>query len=173
MIEPVSVMSEAPARAIPKSVTLTWSLSSTITLWGLRSRWMTPRRCAKRAAFSIWIVRSIARFVSSGASSRIRRLSVRPSQILHRDVVGALEAAAIEDADDVRMLERRGRLRLPAEALDEARILGEAAVQQLERNLAVELLVLGQVDVRHAAGTQAMKHPVAPVDDGPRIEFAH
>ena len=38
MIEPVSVTSEAPARAIPKSVTLTRSSSSMITLWGLRSR---------------------------------------------------------------------------------------------------------------------------------------
>ena len=71
------------------------------------------------------------------------------------------------------MLQRRGRLRLPAEALDKAGILGKATVQQLERHLAVELLVLGQVDVCHAAGTEAVKHPVAPVDDGPRVEFAH
>ena len=35
MIEPVSVMSEAPARAIPKSVTFARPSSSTITLWGL------------------------------------------------------------------------------------------------------------------------------------------
>ena len=134
---------------------------------------MTPRRCANRAAFSIWIVRSIARLVSSGASSRISRFSVRPVQILHRDVVGAIEGAAIEDADDVRVLQRRGRLRLTAEALDKARILGEAPVQQLERDLTVELLVLGQIDVRHAAGTETVKHPVAPVDDGPRVELAH
>ena len=53
MIEPVSVMSEAPARAIPKSVTLARSPSSTITLCGFRSRWMTPRRCANRAALRI------------------------------------------------------------------------------------------------------------------------
>ncbi len=78
MIEPVSVMSEAPARAIPKSVTLAWSASSTITLWGLRSRWMTPRRWAKRAARRIWTARSIALTGSSGASWRISCLSERP-----------------------------------------------------------------------------------------------
>ena len=50
MIEPVSVISEAPARAMPKSVTLAWPRSSTITLCGLKSRWITPWRCAKPAA---------------------------------------------------------------------------------------------------------------------------
>ena len=80
MIEPVSVMSEAPARAMPKSVTLAWSASSMITLWGLRSRWITPRRWAKRAALRIWIVMSIARIGSSGASWRISCLSERPGR---------------------------------------------------------------------------------------------
>ena len=32
MIDPVSVMSDAPALAMPKSVTLAWSASSMITL---------------------------------------------------------------------------------------------------------------------------------------------
>ena len=80
MIEPVCVMSDAPARAIPKSVTLARSSASTITLWGLRSRWMIPRRWAKRAARRIWVVRSIARSGSSGASSVMIFFSVRPSR---------------------------------------------------------------------------------------------
>ena len=100
-------------------------------------------------------------------------MSVRPVQVLHRDVVGVLEGAAVEHADDVGVLQRRGRLRLAPEALDEAGVLGEPPVQQLERDLAVELLVLRQIHVRHAAGTEAVQHPVAPVDDRPRVEFAH
>ena len=44
MIEPVSVISEAPARAIPKSVTLAFHSSSTITLCGLKSLWITECR---------------------------------------------------------------------------------------------------------------------------------
>ena len=46
MIAPSSVIWLAPARAIPKSVTLTTPSGSTITLWGLMSRWTTPFRCA-------------------------------------------------------------------------------------------------------------------------------
>ena len=80
MIEPVSVMSDAPARAIPKSVTFAWPESSTITLWGFRSRWMIPRRWANRAARRIWTAMSIARIGSSGASSRISCLSERPGR---------------------------------------------------------------------------------------------
>ncbi len=79
MIEPVSVMSDAPARAMPKSVTLARPSSSIITLWGLRSRCTTPRRCAKRAARRICEVMSIARRGSIGASAWISSLSVRPS----------------------------------------------------------------------------------------------
>jgi hypothetical protein len=80
MIEPVCVMSDAPARAIPKSVTFARPSSSTMTLCGLRSRWMTPRRCAKRAARSTCSVRSIARSGSSGASCWTTSLSERPSR---------------------------------------------------------------------------------------------
>ena len=80
MIEPVWVMSEAPARAIPKSVTFARPSSSTMTLWGLRSRWMMPRRWAKRAARRTCTVRSIARVGSSGDSCWTTALSVRPSR---------------------------------------------------------------------------------------------
>ena len=78
MIEPVCVMSEAPARAIPKSVTLARPSSSTMTLWGLRSRWMIPRRWAKRAARSTWMVRSMASSGFSGACSVTTSFSERP-----------------------------------------------------------------------------------------------
>ena len=80
MIEPVCVMSDAPALAIPKSVTFARPSPSMMTLWGLRSRWMIPRLWAKRAARRIWIVRSIARAGASGASSWTSFLSVRPSR---------------------------------------------------------------------------------------------
>ena len=78
MIEPVSVISEAPARAMPKSVTLGTPSSSTITLWGLKSRWMMPRLWAKPAAWRIWMPRSITRIWSSGASAFTMSFSVRP-----------------------------------------------------------------------------------------------
>ncbi len=78
MIEPVSVISDAPARAMPKSVTFAWPASSTMTLCGLKSRWMTPRRWAKPAAWSTWMPRSMARSWPSGASWTMMSLRVRP-----------------------------------------------------------------------------------------------
>ena len=78
MIEPVSVISEAPARAMPKSVTFAWPCSSTITLCGLKSRWITPWRCAKPAARRIWTPRSTTRCCASGASLATISFSVRP-----------------------------------------------------------------------------------------------
>ena len=158
-------MSEAPARAIPKSVTLAWSPSSTITLCGLRSRWMTPRRWANRAALRICSVMSIARIGSSGASLADQLLERAAREVLHRDVVRAVVGAAVVDADDVGVLEAGRRLGLAAEALDEVRVLGEAAVQQLQRDLAPELLVLGQEHVGHPPGAEAREHLVAAVDD--------
>ena len=46
-------------------------------------------------------VRSIARSGSSGASRWTTSLSEPPSQVLHRDVVGAVPLAAVVDRDDV------------------------------------------------------------------------
>ena len=80
MIDPVSVMSEAPARAIPKSVTLTTPSPSTIAFWGFRSRWITPRWWAKRAARRICVTRSMARTGSSAPSSVTRFFIERPSR---------------------------------------------------------------------------------------------
>ena len=78
MIEPVSVISDAPARAIPKSVTLAWPAASTITLCGLKSRWITPWRWAKPAACSTWFPMSITCRWGSGAPVATMSLSVRP-----------------------------------------------------------------------------------------------
>ncbi len=46
MIEPASVIWLEPARAMPKSATLTRPSWSTSTLCGLMSRWTIPFRCA-------------------------------------------------------------------------------------------------------------------------------
>ena len=80
MIEPVSVISDAPARAMPKSVTFRLSSTATITLCGLKSRWTTPRLWAKPAALRIWIPKLIARSWLSGASWRSTSRSVRPGR---------------------------------------------------------------------------------------------
>ncbi len=78
MIEPVSVISEAPARAMPKSVTLACPSPSSITLCGLKSRWMTLFEWANPAAWRTWTPTSITWRWGSGASLETMSLSVRP-----------------------------------------------------------------------------------------------
>lgn len=47
----VIVMPESPmARAMPKSMTLTWPVRVSITLAGLMSRWTMPARCEYSSA---------------------------------------------------------------------------------------------------------------------------
>ena len=42
---------------MPKSATFTLPSRSTITLWGLMSRWMMPRLWAWPRAFTIWVMK--------------------------------------------------------------------------------------------------------------------
>ena len=96
-----------------------------------------------------------------------------PRQVLHGDVVGVVERPAVIDADDVGVLEAGRGLGLAAEALDEVGVLGEAVMQQLERDLAAELLILGQEHIGHSSRTQSRHHPVATIDDRVRDRVGH
>ena len=71
---------------------------------------------------------------SSGASSSTMLLERAPLEVLHRDVVGAVPLAAVVDRHDVLVLQAGGGGRLAAEALDELLVLGEAAVEELQRD---------------------------------------
>src|SRR4051794_41813094 len=61
------------------------------------------------------------------------------------------------------MVETRCPLRFAAEALDELVVGGVPVVQELERDASTELLVLGEVDVRHPARAQLALDHVAAV----------
>ena len=63
------------------------------------------------------------------------------------------------------VLEPGGARGLAPEALDELAVLGEAAVEDLQRNLAPELQVLRAVDLGHPAAAHPVQHAVAAVDD--------
>ena len=88
-----------------------------------------------------------------------------PVEVLHRDVVGALGAAAVEDRDDVRVVQAGGALRLAPEPLDELLVGGMPVVEQLQRDAASELLILGEIDVRHPARAELALDHVALVED--------
>ena len=94
-------------------------------------------------------------------------------EVLHRDVVRVVVLAAVVDADDVRVLEAGGGLGLAPEALDEARVLGEPVVQELQRDLAPELLVLGEEHIGHASGAEPGDDLVPPIDQRAAGELGH
>ena len=126
---------------------------------------MIPLRCAKRER-----AEDLARVVDRDRDRRRavadeQLLERAPVEVLHRDVVGALGAAAVEDRDDVRVVEPGGALRLAPEALDELVVGGVPVVQQLQRDAAAELLVLGEIDVGHPARAELALDHVALVED--------
>ena len=126
-------MSDAPARAMPKSVTFTWPSSSMITLCGLMSRCTIPRPWAKRAPCRIWID-------EVGRARRVER-AVLAHDLLERAARGGTPSRCSRcrptrrdrRADDVGMLEPAAP-RPRAGSARRTRVLGEAPVQQLQRH---------------------------------------
>ncbi len=110
-----------------------------------------------------------------GAAADDELLERAPVEELHRDVVGVLGVAAVVDRDDVRVVERSGVLGLAAEALDELVVVRVAPVEDLDRDAAAELLVLGEVHVGHPAGAELPLDPVAPVEQrvDERVAYRH
>ena len=88
-------------------------------------------------------------------------VQVAPLDVAHGDEEEVVGRPGLVDRDDVRMVDRRGQLRLAQEAVAERLVLGEAGSQQLERNLPLEPQILGQVDDAHAAPAQQRLDPIA------------
>ncbi len=64
------------------------------------------------------------------------------------------------------MAEAGGVPRLALEALDELVVARVPLVEHLQRDLAPELLVLGQIHLGHPAGAELAHDPVATVESG-------
>ncbi len=108
----------------------------------------------------------------AGDDQLLQRAAV---EVLHGDVVRPLRLAAVVDRDDVRMRQRRCVLRLAAEALDELVVVRVAVVEDLDGDAAAQLLVLGEVDVGHAAGAELPHDLVATVEEraDERVQGGH
>ena len=99
---------------------------------------------------------------ASGDEQLLERLAL---EVLHRDVVRPVAVASVVDGHDVGMREHGGALRLSAEALDELLVLGVAFVERLDSDATTELLVLCEVDGRHAPRAELSHDEVATVED--------
>ena len=83
-----------------------------------------------------------------------------PAEILEDQIrpVGVL--APVEDTQDVGVVERGDRARLGAEALQEGAVGGEAGLEDLDRDVALQRHVFGKEDVSRSAGAQSGEQPV-------------
>src|SRR5579875_3551573 len=90
---------------------------------------------------------------------------VSPRDIFHHDVAGLAILSDIVDADDIRMGQSRGRLRLSLEPGQKVGISAELVAQNLDRYRPVEQQVVPSVDDRHATFADRLIETVAPIQD--------
>ena len=118
----------APRNALarPKSSTLTWPSGVTLTLAGLRSRWMMPFSWAASSPSAIW--RKSGSASSTRRSGRVR--SARPGLALdqlHDQEVAAVGLLEPVDGGDVGVVQGGEDARLALEAGQALGVLGEGS----------------------------------------------
>ena len=93
-------------------------------------------------------------FVDGQRTAREPRGEVLTGDELHREEARVVHLIDAVDARDVRMVQRRERLRLALEATQPLLVLGEALGQDLDRDLTPQARVLGPVDLAHPPGPE-------------------
>ncbi len=141
-----------------------------MTFSGLRSRWTMPAAWAAASAEASWPAMAAA--VATG-----RRRSGVAGQELgqgravvegHGQKTHAFVLADLVDGADVRMVEGGCGLGLAAEADLVGGARGAPVMEELDRHLAAQLDVLGEIDDAHAAAAERPEQPVMRRSAGPR-----
>ena len=78
-------------------------------------------------------------------------LQVLAVDVLEDDELATVGLPAVDDGDDVRMLDSRGNTRLTPEAIDVIRVALVMLVEDLDRNRALQQAVTRAIDTGHAA----------------------
>ena len=128
---------------------------------GFTSRWTSPRAWAASRALATWPTIATRATASSRPASRIDLLQVGALDVAHRDEQDAVGLVRVVDRHDVRVVDRSGELRFAEEPVAEPLAVRELGREQLERHLASEPDVLGEVDHAHAAPPDHALDPVA------------
>ena len=89
--------------------------------------------------------------------------------MLEDDELAPAVVPAVDDGDDVRVRQPRHRARLAAEALQVLGVVGVVLVEDLDRDVPLELAVVGAEDARHAAGAAELLELVAVGDQVARL----
>jgi hypothetical protein len=87
-------------------------------------------------------------------------LEIASFHVAHGDEEHAVLFVGVVDRDDVRMFKRCSQLRLSDEPLAEIGVLPILRKQDLERDLAPESLVRGEIHGAHAAATEQSLDPI-------------
>ena len=106
-----------------------------------------------------------------GAGAADDRRQVLALDKLHDDERPGCVLTVVVDRDDVRVVERGRVLGLLAEPRSEVGISTVLGSQELDRHVAIELVVVRAEDRRHAALSEQLNEPVAPAED--RSDLRH
>ncbi|MFO0631836.1 MAG: hypothetical protein U0168_03200 [Nannocystaceae bacterium] len=90
----------------------------------------------------------------------------------HRQPHLLADHAGVVDRHDVGVVEPRQRPGLARESTARLTTTGDVRAQQLDRDLAIELGIVGQHDLTHAAATQPLQQAIAPQLHRPRARGA-
>ena len=131
----------------------------------MTSRWTIPARCAADEPRQDRI-HDRDRLRDREPALFAQQLAQRDAgQVLHDEIRHVAVLALIEDVDDVRVGEARGRARLLDEAALEDGVVAQVAVHDLERDPPLESQVGRHVHGRHPAARNARADPVSAVDE--------
>ena len=89
-----------------------------------------------------------------GAALPDQRLQARPVHVAHRQVEDRVDLVCVVDRDHVRVVERRGELRLAQKPGAEVRVVGEVGRDHLQRHSPLESRVTGEEDRSHPAAAE-------------------
>ena len=153
------------ARAIPKSATFTRPSLESMMLPGFTSRWTIPRAWAAERARATSAATRAAWRGGERAVAAHDRGQVLTVDELHDDERAVLVLAEVVDRDDVGVVERGGGQGLLAEAGAEVRIATVLGAEDLDRDVAIELGVVGAVDAGHAPLPEELHQSIPPAED--------
>ena len=91
---------------------------------------------------------------------------------LHDDERAGRVLAVVVDRDDVRVVQRGRVLGLLAEARAEVGVAAVLGAEQLDGDVAIELVVVAAVDRRHAALAEQLDEPIAATENRPDLRHA-
>ena len=145
--------SGAIAFARPKSSTFTVPSARTLTFAGFKSRWIIPCACAASSASAICLAIDNASSSGIGAARDALRQVLAFDQF-HHQCTHASDFLQAVDVRDVRMIERRQRLRFAVKPRQPIGVVREGIGQHLEGDIAIELRVAGAKHLAHSPGAE-------------------